>query len=142
VGCSKTKFEENVLLTDIAVIICNREYGHQLIRRGYNSIAHFFTYPILQVPKDSLTARFVFLGLVFGVSAVFHFLCDIALGIPVHGSGALVFFFCQIPAVMLEEMVPATGTMLVVRSGRFGMRRHEKFSFYKLAPQHKRASGR
>jgi hypothetical protein len=75
----------------------------------------------------------MFMSLVFAVSAVFHLLSDIALGIPVHESGALVFFCCQTPAIMLEDLVLAIARRLAV-SLRFGIMRHEKFSSDTLPP--------
>jgi hypothetical protein len=72
------------------------------------------------------------MSLVFAVSAAFYLLSDIALGIPVHESGDLVFFCCQTPAIMLEDLALAIAKILAVSLKRSGIIRQEKFNLNML----------
>lgn len=109
-------------------MLLGSRFYHQLIRRGCSSIAHLITYPCLKLRKGSLPARYVFMTVAFTVSAIFHLLSNIALGIPAHESGALLFFGCQTPAIMLEDAAMALFQQLAGRVGGVTTRKKNKIS--------------
>lgn len=108
-------------------------FYHQLIRRGCSSIAHLITYPCLKLRKGSLPARYVFMAVVFAVSAIFHLLSDIAIGIPAHESGAVIFFCCQTPAIMFEDAAKALFQQLAGRIGGVTTRKKHKISYSEMS---------
>lgn len=108
-------------------------FYHQLIRRGCSSIAHLITYPCLKLRKGSLPARYVFMAVVFAVSALFHLLSDIALGIPAHESGAVLFFCCQTPAIMFEDAAKAVFQWLAGKIGGVATRKNNIISYSELS---------
>lgn len=85
----------------------DRSFYHQLIRRGCSSIAHFVTYPCLNLKKGSLLARYTFITNVFIVSGIFHALSDGTQGIPSSESGAMSFFCMQAAGIMFEDTLQA-----------------------------------
>lgn len=127
-----------VLLLTVFLLYIS-EHQHQLLRRGCCSIAHFITPPFLHVPRESLPGRYVFLSLVFAISAGFFLLVDITTGIPVRESGAVVFFCWQIPAIMLEDLVLIVAQRVAVSRG-LGVTRQGDFSVDRLPPNMKLAT--
>lgn len=111
----------------------NRRFYHQLIRRGCSSIAHLITYPCLRLRRGTLSARYVFMAVAFAVSAIFHLLSDIALGIPMHESGAVLFFCCQTPAIMFEDAAKALFQRLSGKIGSVAARKKNKISYSELS---------
>lgn len=101
-------------------MIC-RHFYHLLIRQGCNSIAYYIVYSCLHLRKNSLITKYAIITMVFTVSGLFHFLCDISQAIPWYESGAMRFFCNQAIGIMFEDVFQTITEKLGIKTKSFSV---------------------
>ncbi|KAF5539129.1 toxin biosynthesis protein [Fusarium mexicanum] len=78
---------------------------HQTWRCFLTDHADWVVYDILNLPKDSPITRYTKNLVVFYISGLIHLAPDLAIGMPVRESSAIVFFTFQAVGIMIEDLV-------------------------------------
>lgn len=80
-------------------------FWHQMYRQTFGGPARFLVHDVLQIPQNTLWARYAKIFATFFISGLLHLPADMVVGMTVAESGAMQFFCTQAFAIFFEDCV-------------------------------------
>lgn len=82
-----------------------RIFWHQMFRQTFGGPARFLVHDVLQIPQNTLWARYAKIFATFFISGLLHLPADMVVGMAVAESGAVQFFCIQAFGMLFEDCV-------------------------------------